>query len=429
MTVPIAYGIDFGTSNSQISVAYPDRSVVLMDERSDSLDFPSLIFLHRNRNRAAGRSAVEQYLVAGSNTTGCGQCDLVRWTKNHKMYTDCNQFRNGGRCNDARLLSGIKSDLSDRHFDRTHSWGIDFAPSDLVAIVLSALKRIADTATGHKVDRVVLGHPVAFVGAEGPRARDLQDLAEERLRSAASDAGFKHIALFAEPSAALEHEVLEHGAICAVDFGGGTFDVAVIEMPRRPGEVTGMAGTSIGGQDFDALIFREFIAPVLGINDSRLIKRLETLSTAWHLLNNDQRGRQLLAGNSVMEEIIFGGFTYDFYRAIENAKIELSTEAESTISFVRGRSVDFGATICRDQFEELIKPDLAVLRTTIQTALKQAERKPHEIDLVVTTGGSAAIPAFQRVLNELFGEGRIQARAPFTSVAYGLAHRAQCLWS
>jgi hypothetical chaperone protein len=127
---PIAYGIDFGTSNSLVSVAWPDRiAVVDVASRRVRENLPSVIYLNADGNRAAGDEAVEQFLVgAGVNS---------------------------------RLLVGIKNDLSDPSLKQTSSWELSWTLSDLVAVILRRLKRAADAWTGTSVDRVVLGQPGA----------------------------------------------------------------------------------------------------------------------------------------------------------------------------------------------------------------------------------------------------------------------------
>ena len=129
-----------------------------------------------------------------------------------------------------------------------------------------------------------------------------------------------------------------------------------------------------------------------------------------------------------MEEVIFGGFAFDFYRAIEKAKIQLSTTDTATITLERGRTVDISVEVHRKEFEELVHPHLDALRRVILEALGQARHTPEDIDFVITTGGSAAIPAFQAILRDMFDKDRIQARPPFTAVVHGLARRAQEIW-
>ncbi len=77
---PIAYGIDFGTTNSSIAVTYRDRvDVVPVESGPLAQILPSIIYLNRDRNRAAGQEAIEQFLIAGAVKTQCGGCDLVQF--------------------------------------------------------------------------------------------------------------------------------------------------------------------------------------------------------------------------------------------------------------------------------------------------------------------------------------------------------------
>jgi hypothetical chaperone protein len=192
---PIAYGIDFGTTNSSIAVAYHDRVDVVPVERGPVAEvLPSIIYLNRDRNRAAGQEAVEQFLVTGSTKTQCGACEHVHFFAG-KRESDCRQYKPGGNCLNARLIAGIKSDLSETDLAATHSWASDFALPELVAVVLRRLKREADRHSGSDVRRLVLGHPVVFVGAEGPEFEERQGTALDRIQEAARLAGFQEVVL------------------------------------------------------------------------------------------------------------------------------------------------------------------------------------------------------------------------------------------
>ena len=135
---------------------------------------------------------------------------------------------------------------------------------DLVAILMRALKRHADSYCGSSIDRVVLGHPVAFAGAEGPGFARRQALAERRLRSAAEAAGFRDISLVDESTAALEGEEATSGNLMAVDFGGGTFDVSIMTVTPTSWPVVASEGAAIGGEGFDSLLFDAKLSQPLG---------------------------------------------------------------------------------------------------------------------------------------------------------------------
>ncbi len=445
---PVAYGIDFGTTNSSIAVAYRNRIEVLPVESGNMPQIlPSIIYLNRDRNRAAGQEAVEQFLVAGSIKTTCGHCGLV-YVVNGKRESDCRQFRPGGGCHNARLISGIKSDLSETDFISTHSWATNFTLTDLVSVIMRRLKTAADRAIGTNVQRVVLGHPVVFIGAEGPYYRERQRIAEERIRDAAVEAGFTEVVLLDEPAAAVINEDLREGVALAADFGGGTFDVAVIKFAPDGGDVIALAGVDVGGEQFDRLLFQAKVAPALHLNDTYEVrpgefrefpnqfrKRMSTLSGLKNLLSDANttsilgafRGAKGGDRLAAVENILYGGYAYQFYGAVEQAKIELSTEASAVIDFHRP-GIDLSIPVQRDEFEELIAAPMQSVRAEILSALADAGVGPENISLVLRTGGSSSIPAFVRILEDIFEPSVIQERPVYTTVVHGLAMYALGQW-
>jgi hypothetical chaperone protein len=446
---PVAYGIDFGTTNSSIAVAYRDRIEVIPVETGSTPEIlPSIIYLNRDRNRAAGEEAIEQFLVTGSLKTRCGRCSLVD-VIDGRRESDCHQFRHGGGCHNARLISGIKSDLSETHFVSTHSWATDFTMTDLVSVIMRRLKSTADRATGTNVRRVVLGHPVVFVGAEGPDYRERQGMAEQRIRDAAVQAGFNEVALLDEPAAAVINEDLREGYALAADFGGGTFDVAVIKFEPDGGDVIALAGVEVGGEQFDRLLFQAKVAPTLHLNETYEVRpgakrkipnefrsRISTLSGLKNLLSDPNTAsilsefRSAKGGNRLasVETILYGGYGYQFYRAIEQAKIALSTMTETVIEFHRP-GIDVSIPVQRDEFEHLIYEPMQSVRAVVLRAVEDAGVSPESISLVLRTGGSSSIPAFVRVLEDIFDPSVIQERPVYTTVVHGLAMYALEQWS
>lgn len=448
---PIAYGIDFGTSNSTIAVAYRDRVEPLPVETGSSTPsvVPSIIYLHRDRNRAAGQQAVQQFTRTGSQRTRCGNCSLVQ-IFNGRADTLCTQHRSGSECQDARIISGIKSDLAGMRSTPTHSWGVDFTLEDLVAVVLRRLKTSADRVTGADVKRVVLGHPVSFVGAEGFGYKERQQTALARLEQAARIAGFTDVELLEEPTAVLNNGPTEDGIVLAADFGGGTFDVAVTKFAPDGGNVLALTGAEIGGENFDKRLFMAKVAPVLHLTDryrvgadpngqqlpARMLKRLASLSGLNRLLSDKEtlatlnHYRNAPGGDrlSAVRSILYDGHAYEFYRAIEEAKIRLSTQNSTTIEFHRP-GIDISAPVQRVEFEAMIADLLQVARGAIVRALSESGIGPESVSMVLLTGGSSSIPAFVRILEEFFDPSIIQQRPVYTAVAEGLALQALGLWS
>lgn len=425
---PLGYGIDFGTSNSSVSVAYSDRVEVLPLGQSASRTLPSFVYLHRGGRRAAGDEAVRTFLVSGHEKTDCWNCPLAPYG----WDTDCRQYRKGGGCNDARLLSGVKHELAKLGFAGTNSWATDFTVGSLVSVVLTRLKHEADARTGHDVRSVVLGHPVVFAGAD-PENRAASDAeAFRRLEVAAHEAGFAEIAFLPEPTAAVIEGHAEPGVEIAVDFGGGTFDVAVMDSRDGAPRVIATAGVAIGGEILDGVLFETIVGPELGLDGlpSWLFNELRTASSV-RLLMADPGIPNILArlggtAADVVDAILYRGVAYDFYQAIESAKIALSRDDVTSLEF---GPLGLHVQLRRTAFESMIRPELDQIADTITLALNKAGIAASDVDRVLVTGGSGYIPAFRHDLAAKFGEERLEQRDAFTAVVHGLGVRAQQLWA
>lgn len=430
MTAPIAYGIDFGTTNSLVTAAYPDRVDLLAAEGTREL-LPSVVYLHRDGIELAGEHAIKTYSAAASLTTHCGRCELADWT-GKGFDSDCRFAKEGGRCHNARLIVELKSFLSDEDLESTHSWGRDFSLPGLTSVVIRSLKRRADQITGTDLRKAVIGHPVAFAGTEGPHYRRRQQLAVERLKRAAFEAGFEELELLEEPSAAVSDEDSD-GIVVALDFGGGTFDVVVIEMQPERGIVRSMQGVAVGGEDFDEALFRKKLWPALGLDGREVSHRLRMdvsrRGTALRVLSNGDRMWDLsrLPGARILKAIFRGGHVYALFEALEQAKISLSTKQSTSIRFDRP-GVDIDVQVTRTEFERTIANDLDLVCKQIDRALDRAGVRARDVDLVVRTGGSSSIPAFIDRIEDRFGADRVVQREPYSSIAMGLGFHARKIW-
>ncbi len=425
---PVGYGIDFGTSNSSVSVAYDDRVEVLALGDSRSKTLPSFVYLHRAGRQAAGDEAAKTFLVSGHEKTDCWNCSLAPYG----WDTDCRQYRKGGGCSDARLLSGVKHELAKLGFAGTNSWATDFSVGSLVSVLLRRLKQEADDTTGHSIESVVIGHPVVFAGAD-PQNRAASDAeAFLRLEQAGREAGFTEVAFLPEPTAAIIAEHAHRGVEVAVDFGGGTFDVAVLDSRTGAPRVAGIAGIAIGGETLDGILFETVVGPALGLDalPSWLFNELRT-ATSVRLLMADPGIPAILsriggsAANAV-EAILYGGHAYDFYRALEAAKIELSGAVSASLEFP---ALGLHLELRRSTFESMIRPELDLIASTTRQALVKASIEPADVDRVLLTGGSAYVSAFREDLARAFGAERLEQRDAFTAVVHGLGVRAQQLWA
>ena len=331
----------------------------------------------------------------------------------------------------ARRLSGHRFPAK-LGFAGTNSWATDFSVGSLVAVVLKRLKNEADAAVTASAPRVVIGHPVVFAGSD-PSNRAASDAeAFSRLEHAAVEAGFEEVAFLPEPTAAVIGEVTHRGVEIAVDFGGGTFDVAVMDSRTGEQRITGMAGVAVGGEVLEGVLFETIVGPALGLEvlPNWLFNELRTSSSV-RLLMADPGIPAILAriGGTPAElvhALLYQGHAYDFYKAIEAAKIALSSSEMTELTF---SPMGLQVTVHRSAFEAMIRPELDLVRDAIGRALDEAGVEAREVDCVLMTGGSAYIPAFRADLAQTFGEDRLEQRDAFTAVVHGLGVRAQQLWS
>lgn len=407
----VGYGIDFGTTNSSISVAESNGVVGLVPiGPGGTTTIPSILYLDNTGNRSVGELAVRTHLVNG---VGAG-----------------------------RLMSSIKAWLSDESFTFTIGpSGEPLSMSDLVAAILGHLKRQADNHTGERCERVVLGRPVVFAGAHGARFIEQTELAKQRLSEAARTAGFREVVLLDEATAALQGEQVDEGIIVSADFGGGTFDVSVVNAEPTPWIVQATHGVAVGGEFFDALLFDDSVAPVLRLDRDHWvreqylpvpnsIRRMRSLSGTLEMMSDDATFVTLENWSDRLPEvdqIVNGGHGYGFYRAVEGAKMDLSTVQRAKIDFSRP-GVRVSAEVERERFDELLERSLELVGDTIDHALVSAGLNYDDVAMVVRTGGSSRIPAFVRLLEDRFGPDRVHERDAFATVALGLGVRAYKLW-
>jgi hypothetical chaperone protein len=286
-----------------------------------------------------------------------------------------------------------------------------------------------------------MGYPVVFTGAAGSRFQEMQDVALGRLRDAAHQAGFEAVEFLSEPEAAVQGEFLPDGFSVAVDFGGGTFDVAVIEIADGEGSVVSLQGAAVGGEQVDSEIFEQLVAPEVGLllRDRRSLPipawfrlGLSSLGGAKHLMSN-RLTRTVIqdlprkAANLAVS-ILFGGQAHAFYSAIEQAKIRLTSADATTVEFHRPR-VDLSIPLTRRHIDDIMGPRLDLIHDQIEKAIADAGITSGEVTSVLRTGGASQMPGFLDLLNDMFDEGIVRERPVFTSVAEGLGRYAQDLWA
>ncbi|HEX4216165.1 MAG TPA: Hsp70 family protein [Candidatus Dormibacteraeota bacterium] len=423
----IGCGIDFGTSNSAVSVAYPDRVEVVRVETGGTPSLPSVAFLHRDGLRLAGVDAAERYFAVAAERTSCADCSLVAYG-----FSDCRHYQRDGGCADSRLVTGIKRDLGRMEGPVTHSWAVDFRVPDLAEAIMRGLRGPAGEHGGGAPFRCVVGHPVVFPAATDS-ASSAQELALSQLGEAARQAGFEEVEFFPEPIAAVMDEHLDDGWVLSVDFGGGTYDVALIRVEAGEPEVRALGGVAIGGEQIDEALFETRIAPAMGLDrlPNWLANELRSLAGARQLLMDPRLPGVLdgigTAASRVASRILYGGFVFSFYKRLEAAKISLSSQREVRVEFHR-QGVNLDLQVERGELEGVCSPELDRVIEATRETLQRAGLDGSEVGRVLRTGGSSRMPAFIRRIAELCPDARLEERDAFTGVARGLGARARQLW-
>src|SRR6185503_9564239 len=276
---------------------------------------------------------------------------------------------------------------------RIDAEGKQYSPPEISAMVLQKLKQSAEDYLGHKVDKAVITVPAYFNDAQRQATKD-----------AGKIAGLEVMRIVNEPTAAALAYGLDKKkdeTIAVFDFGGGTFDVSILEVGEGVVEVKSTNGdTHLGGDDIDERLI-EWI-----IDEFKKDQGID--------LSNDKMALQRLK------------------EAAEKAKIELSStmETEINLPFVtadQSGPKHLAMKLTRARFEQLVDPILVRLRGPVETALKDAGLDAKKIDEVVLVGGAMRIPKVQEIVKDLFGKEPNKSVNPDEVVAIGAAVQAGVL--
>lgn len=416
------FGIDFGTSNSALSVNM-DGQVRLLDvdrENPISNSLKSILYFLKEDGRTdsyVGYEGVKKYIENEA---------------------------------DGRYMQSIKTFLPDTGFEKTSIYGKRYTLEELISIFLKVMKQRGQEIIKQEVSDLVLGRPVIF-----SEDKDRDQVAQERLVRAAELAGFKNISFQLEPiAAALAYEnSLEAGneqIVLVGDFGAGSSDFTIHKAGKKAGakahreqDILAVGGVYIGGDVFDSQIMREKVAAYYGKNvqvksmwsdnffglSPLVIRKL----MQWHLipqlrlpktLDNIQELKvsakftdKKLLGN--LENLIHANYGYLLFRSIEQTKCDLSDKDDSRIYF-NDYDICIDELLSRDEFEGMISEKVSAINACIDSTLAAANLSSADIDVVFLTGGSSYIPLIRALFEKRMGTDKIRSADAFTSVAYGL---------
>jgi molecular chaperone DnaK len=270
---------------------------------------------------------------------------------------------------------------------RVESQGKKLSAPEISSMVLTKLKEAAESYLGEKVSKAVITVPAYFNDAQRQATKDAGQIA-----------GLEVMRIINEPTAAALAYGLDkkkNETIAVFDFGGGTFDVSILEVGDGVVEVKSTDGdTHLGGDNIDDRIMEWIVAEFKKENGIDLM--------------NDNMARQRLK------------------EAAEKAKIELSTtlETEVNLPFITADASGpkhLVMKLTRNRFEQMIDDILRSTLSPCERALKNAKLSPSQIDEVVLVGGSTRIPKIQQIVRDMFGKEPNRSVNPDEVVAIGAA--------
>lgn len=446
--VAVAYGIDFGTTNSTICVVDGSgvRKLGVDPEASNPAIMRSVMYVSPQKRYLFGKPAVDAYLIDVAQNKEIGKTSVFtgrqikvggvstssgvtpdRWVDE---IIEVDVSANG------RLFQGVKSILSRQSVEKVEVFGEDVEIVSLVGRFLAEMKQRADGLLGMEVERAVFGRPIEYVGGNN-------NLAVERMTKAAEMAGFKEVQFEYEPvGAALDYgvDITTEQMVLIFDFGGGTLDLSVIRFPAK--EFLAHVGLAIGGDHFNSEFFLNKLARHFGKDSTYGFNRLpvprwvyEQLKN-WYMISllktetfkksidnfrflNSQPGTI-----EALESLIFNNLGFTMYEEIDRVKVALSGKGEERY-LLKAPAIEIEELIPRQDFEEIVLANMERVEDVIEVALRSAGIRTENVDVVATTGGSSLIPMVQLLLARKFGAEKVRSKDAFTSVAAGLAWRAR----
>jgi len=364
-------GIDLGTTNSVVAVMEGGEPAVIVNQEGGRTT-PSVVAFTKEGERLVGQVAKRQSVTNPDSTVFSIKRFMGR--KHDEVSAEV-----------ARVpYKVVKSDNGDAWVDVR---GKKYSPPEISAVVLQKLKSAAEDYLGEKVTDAVITVPAYFNDAQRQATKD-----------AGKIAGLNVLRIVNEPTAAALAYGLDKKkdeTIVVYDFGGGTFDVSILEVGEGVVEVKATNGdTHLGGDDLDQRIIEWMIAE---------FKKSDGVD-----LGKDRMALQRLK------------------EAAEKAKIELSTLLETDINlpFITADSSGpkhLQMKLSRAKFEQLADELFQRSMGPVKQALADAGLKPSDIDEVVLVGGSTRTPKVQQLVKDYFSKEPHKGVNPDEVVAVGAA--------
>ncbi|HEY7792196.1 MAG TPA: molecular chaperone DnaK [Vicinamibacterales bacterium] len=370
-------GIDLGTTNSVVAVMEGGEPVVITNPEGSRLT-PSVVAFTKTGERLVGQVAKRQAVTNPENTI----FSIKRF-----------MGRRYDEVNDEMKMVPYKVVRASNGDVRVEANGKEYPPPEISAMVLQKLKQAAEEHLGQTVTKAVITVPAYFNDAQRQATKDAGQIA-----------GLEVMRIVNEPTAAALAYGLDKKkdeTIAVYDFGGGTFDISILEVGEGVVEVKATNGdTHLGGDNLDQRIIDWIVAE---------FKKTDGID-----LSKDRMALQRLK------------------EAAEKAKMELSTVMETDISlpFItadQSGPKHLSMKLTRAKFEQLVDDLLQRTVGPTKQALADAGVDSSKIDEVVLVGGSTRIPKVQQIVKELFGKEPHKGVNPDEVVAIGAAVQAGVL--
>jgi molecular chaperone DnaK len=370
-------GIDLGTTNSVVAVMEGGEPVVITNEEGGRTT-PSVVAFTKDGNRLVGQVAKRQSVTNPENTL----YSIKRFMG--RKFDEVSEEKKQVPFRVERASNGdVRIDAGDKQY----------SPPEISAMVLQKLKKSAEDYLGTKVDKAVITVPAYFNDAQRQATKD-----------AGKIAGLEVMRIVNEPTAAALAYGLDKKkdeTIAVFDFGGGTFDISVLEVGEGVVEVKSTNGdTHLGGDDVDEVLIKWIVDE---------FKKDQGID-----LTSDKMALQRLKESA------------------EKAKVELSSAMETEINLPFITADQSGPKhlvmkLTRAKFEALVEPLLKRLMPPVEQAIKDAGLEAKDIQEIVLVGGSTRIPKVQEMVKNFFGKEPNKTVNPDEVVALGAAVQAAVL--
>lgn len=364
-------GIDLGTTNSVVAVMEGSAPKVLINASGSRLT-PSVVGFTDKGERLVGQIAKHQQVTNPENTVFSIKRFMGRRHSEVKAEEKMVPYK----------IVGGPEELV-----KVEVRGKQYTPPELSAMVLQDLKKTAEDYLGEQVTGAVITVPAYF-----------NDSQRQATKDAGQIAGLKVERIINEPTAAALAYGLEkkkNEKVAVFDFGGGTFDISILDIGDDVVEVLSTNGdTHLGGDDLDEALMNHLADE---------FKKTEGID-----LRQDAMAHQRLK------------------EAAEKAKCELSSQVETTVNlpFITADASGpkhLQISITRSKFEALAEPIFERLKQPCNTALQDAKLSANDVDEILLVGGSTRIPKVQEIVKGVFGKEPTKGINPDEVVALGAA--------